>query len=69
MEMDSDVASEAREAVGNLRSRVAERAEEVRGYASTADENVRIFAHERPLLAIACAAGVGFLAGRILSRW
>jgi hypothetical protein len=42
--------------------------EDLRGYAESADATIREFARERPLLAIACALGLGFLIGRLASR-
>jgi ElaB/YqjD/DUF883 family membrane-anchored ribosome-binding protein len=48
--------------------RMEEQFEDVRGWADEASERVREFARERPGTAIAVAAGVGFLLGRIFSR-
>lgn len=47
---------------------VKERMEGLRGYADDAGEWMREFARERPVLAIALAAGLGFVLGRLLSR-
>jgi len=47
---------------------VQERVEELRGYAEDAGEWVRSFARERPVAAVAIAAGVGFLLGRLFAR-
>ncbi len=63
-----DMAEGAKEAVRQVQGRVSEGLEDVRGYWETADATVRDFAREKPLLAIACAAGIGFLIGRLASR-
>ncbi len=63
-----DVAEGARDAVRQVQGKVAEGVEDLRGWAETADGAIREFARERPLLAIACAAGIGFLIGRLASR-
>ncbi len=58
-------------AQGELReteSRMREGLGELRGYAESLDVWIRRFARDRPLLAIACAAGLGFLVGRLVSR-
>jgi ElaB/YqjD/DUF883 family membrane-anchored ribosome-binding protein len=47
---------------------VDEQLEGVRGYAQDAAEFVREFARERPFAAVAIAAAVGFVLGRLLSR-
>ncbi len=63
-----DMTEGAKEAVRQVQSRVSEGLEDVRGYWETVDATVRDFAREKPLLAIACAVGVGFLVGRLASR-
>ncbi len=63
-----DVAADARETLRQVQGRVAGGLEDLRGYAESADAAVREFARERPLLAIACAIGVGFVIGRLASR-
>lgn len=45
-----------------------ERMEGLRGYAEDAGAWIETFARERPLTAIACAVGLGFLLGRLASR-
>jgi ElaB/YqjD/DUF883 family membrane-anchored ribosome-binding protein len=45
-----------------------EQLEGLRGYAEDAGEFIREFARERPIAAIAIAAGVGFVLGRLISR-
>ena len=45
-----------------------ERVEGLRGYADDAGDWIREFARERPVAAIALAAGLGFVLGRLLSR-
>lgn len=42
--------------------------EGIRGYAEDAGAWIREFAREKPLAAIAVAAGLGFVLGRLLSR-
>jgi ElaB/YqjD/DUF883 family membrane-anchored ribosome-binding protein len=42
--------------------------EGLRGYADSADDAIRTLARERPLVAIACAVGLGFVIGRLASR-
>ncbi|HYG70416.1 MAG TPA: hypothetical protein VD838_22255 [Anaeromyxobacteraceae bacterium] len=45
-----------------------DRIEGVRGYAEDAGAWIEKFARERPMLAIAAAAGLGFVLGRLASR-
>ncbi len=70
MAMDGtrDVTEGAREAMRQVQDRVSGSMEDLRGYAETADSAIREFARERPLMAIACAVGIGFLIGRLASR-
>jgi len=63
-----DVAAGAREAFREVQGKVEAGVEDLRGYAESADATIRGFARERPLLAIACALGVGFVIGRLASR-
>jgi ElaB/YqjD/DUF883 family membrane-anchored ribosome-binding protein len=63
-----DVMAGARDTVREVQGRMAGGMEDLRGYVETADATIREFARERPLLAIACAAGLGFLIGRLASR-
>ncbi len=63
-----DRAEELRAEAQELQARLAERLEGLREQADKADRIVRAFARERPILAICCAAGLGFLIGRIASR-
>ncbi len=58
----------AREKVEALAGEMGERLEGLRGWAGEAETWVRGFARERPILAIGCAVGLGFLVGRLLSR-
>ncbi len=60
----SQVKREAQEIAENVRDRM----EGLRGYAGDAGEWIREFARERPVAAIALAAGLGFVLGRLLSR-
>jgi ElaB/YqjD/DUF883 family membrane-anchored ribosome-binding protein len=63
-----DMAEGAREAMRQVQDTVTDRIEGLRGYADTADHAIREFARERPMVAIACAVGLGFLIGRLASR-
>ncbi len=58
---------EKREARG-IAQDMEDRFEGLREYAEDAGQWIREFARERPVAAIAIAAGIGFLAGRLLSR-
>jgi ElaB/YqjD/DUF883 family membrane-anchored ribosome-binding protein len=50
------------------RRQIEERMEGVREYAGDFDQWVRAFARDRPIMAICCAAGLGFIIGRIASK-
>jgi len=63
-----DVTEGAKETMRQVQGRVTEGLEDFRGYVETADGAVRDFAREKPLLAIACAVGLGFIIGRLASR-
>lgn len=63
-----EVASRAKHQAEELAANVQEQIEGVRGYAEDAGAWIREFARERPFAAVAIAAGLGFLAGRLLSR-
>lgn len=63
-----DVTEGAREAMRQVQGKVTDGMDGLRGYADTADSTIREFARERPLLAIACAVGIGFVIGRLASR-
>ena len=63
-----DVTESARETMRQVQDKVAGSMEDLRGMADTLDGAVREFAREKPLLAIACAIGAGFLIGRLASR-
>jgi ElaB/YqjD/DUF883 family membrane-anchored ribosome-binding protein len=54
--------------VQEVRGKVAEQVEELRGWAESADSAIRGFAREKPVVALACAVGIGFLIGRLASR-
>jgi ElaB/YqjD/DUF883 family membrane-anchored ribosome-binding protein len=60
----SDVKREAQGIAENAQDRI----EGLRGYAEEAGQRIRELARERPVAAIAIAAGLGFLMGRLLSR-
>jgi ElaB/YqjD/DUF883 family membrane-anchored ribosome-binding protein len=62
------VGAQARRDAERLAEGVQDRLEGVRGYAEDAGEWIREFARERPMAAIAVAAGLGFVLGRMLSR-
>ena len=61
-------AAQVRQQAEELASNVQDQLEGLRGYAEDAGEWVRGFAKERPVAAVAIAAGIGFLVGRLLSR-
>jgi ElaB/YqjD/DUF883 family membrane-anchored ribosome-binding protein len=63
-----EVTESARETVREVQGRVSDSLDDLRGYADSADTAIREFARERPLMAIACAVGIGFLIGRLASR-
>ncbi len=63
-----DVTEGARDTMRQVQGRVSEGMDDLRGYAETADAAIREFARERPMAAIACAVGLGFLIGRLASR-
>jgi len=63
-----DVTEGARDAMRQVQGKVTDGMEGLRGYADTADSAIREFARERPLVAIACAVGIGFIIGRLASR-
>ena len=60
--------SQLKQNAGDVAQQVQDRMEEVRGYAEDAGEWIRAFARERPVAAVAVAAGLGFIVGRLLSR-
>ena len=60
--------AQARREAEELAAGVQEQLEGLRGYAEDAGEWVRGFAKERPVAAVAIAAGIGFVVGRLLSR-
>jgi ElaB/YqjD/DUF883 family membrane-anchored ribosome-binding protein len=64
----ADMAQGARDTMRQMQGRMSERFEDVRGYADSADATIREFAREKPMVAIACAIGIGFLIGRLASR-
>ncbi len=64
----NEVTANARDALRDVQGQVTERMDDVRGYAESADSTIRDFAREKPLLAIACAVGVGFIFGRLAAR-
>jgi ElaB/YqjD/DUF883 family membrane-anchored ribosome-binding protein len=63
-----NLGAEARAAAREISREVEDRLEGMRGYADEAGQWIRALARERPLVAIGLAVGVGFLAGRLLSR-
>lgn len=64
----SGVGAQTRRDAERLADEIQDRLEGVRGYAEDAGEWVRAFARERPIAAVALAAGIGFFVGRMLSR-
>ncbi len=63
-----DMAAGARETLREVQGKVEAGMEDLRSYAEAADAGIRKLARERPLLAIACALGLGFVIGRLASR-
>ncbi len=63
-----DVTEGARDAMRQVQGKVTDGMEGLRSYADTADNTIREFARERPMVAIACAVGIGFIIGRLASR-
>jgi ElaB/YqjD/DUF883 family membrane-anchored ribosome-binding protein len=57
-----------RERAEGIAGDVQDRLEGLRGWGEDAAAWVEHFARERPMAALACAVGLGFLAGRLLSR-
>ncbi len=68
MENGGSGVSQLKQGAGDIAQDMQDRIEELRGYAEDAGEIVRNFARERPVAAVAIAAGVGFVLGRLLSR-
>ncbi|WP_242361906.1 hypothetical protein [Anaeromyxobacter sp. SG17] len=68
MENGGSTVSHMRQGAGDIAQDVQDRIEELRGYAEDAGEIVRNFARARPVAAIAIAAGLGFVLGRLMSR-
>ena len=67
--MATDGRKEAVESVvQEVRGRVADQVEDLRGLVESADAAIRGFAREKPVVALACAVGIGFLIGRLASR-
>ena len=60
--------AQARREAEELAAGVQEQLEGLRGYAEDAGEWIRDAARERPMVAVAVAAGIGFVLGRLLSR-
>ncbi len=60
--------SRAREKAEAPAGEAGERLEGLKGWAEDAEGWIRSFARDRPLLAIACAVGLGFVVGRLASR-
>jgi ElaB/YqjD/DUF883 family membrane-anchored ribosome-binding protein len=63
-----DVTEGARDAMRQVQGKVTDGMEGLRSAADTADHTIREFARERPMVAIACAVGIGFIIGRLASR-
>jgi ElaB/YqjD/DUF883 family membrane-anchored ribosome-binding protein len=60
----SQLKRDAEDMAADMQARI----EGLRGYAEDAGDFIRAFARERPVAAVAIAAGVGFILGRMLSR-
>lgn len=63
-----EATAQARREAEELAAGVQDQLEGLRGYAEDAGEWIREVARERPIVAVAVAAGVGFVLGRLLSR-
>jgi len=68
MESGNGGAQDVREQAERAMEGVQDRVEELRGYAEDAGDWVKAFARERPVAAVAIAAGIGFLLGRLFAR-
>jgi ElaB/YqjD/DUF883 family membrane-anchored ribosome-binding protein len=68
VERAEEMKGRAQERLGDVRQRAEAGLEDARGYAQEAGAWISEFARERPIAAIAVAAGLGFLIGRIASR-
>lgn len=64
----SGTGAEGRASAREIAQGMQDRIEGMRGYAEDAGEWLRTLAREKPLVAIALAAGAGFIVGRFLSR-
>lgn len=60
--------TQAKREAQRIANELQDRLEGMRGYAEDAGARIREFAREKPLAAVALAAGVGFVLGRLLSR-
>ena len=60
----SQLRRDAEDMAADMQARI----EGLRGYAEDAGDFIRAFARERPVAAVAIAAGVGVILGRMLSR-
>lgn len=68
MENGGEVKTQAKQQAQEIAEGVQEQLEGLRGYAEDAEHWIRTFARERPVAAVAVAAGLGFLVGRLMSR-
>jgi ElaB/YqjD/DUF883 family membrane-anchored ribosome-binding protein len=59
---------DVRQQASDLAHGMQEQLEDLRGYADEASGFIREFARERPVAAVAIAAGIGFVLGRVLAR-
>jgi ElaB/YqjD/DUF883 family membrane-anchored ribosome-binding protein len=64
----SGTGAEPRGGAREIAQEMQDRIEGMRGYAEDAGEWLKTLAREKPMVAIALAAGVGFIVGRFLSR-
>jgi ElaB/YqjD/DUF883 family membrane-anchored ribosome-binding protein len=53
----------------NVSDTVSEKLTDIKGYAGDVQGWVGDFARERPLMAVGCAIGLGFVIGRLVSRF
>lgn len=63
-----EAAAQMRREAEQMAAGVQAQIEGLRGYAEDAGDWIADFARERPVAAVAIAAGVGFVLGRMLSR-
>jgi ElaB/YqjD/DUF883 family membrane-anchored ribosome-binding protein len=58
----------AQDVAGSLQAKADGAVDQAREYAGDINTWVRDFAREKPVMAIACAIGIGFVVGRLASK-